>query len=141
MIRKDQHGITLIELLITLTILSIVGVLIWSVFSQGTKFSSQAMTKNAMQQEANIIISSLKKIHQTSSSYDIVSNDCSIKVKTEKKTEVFEHPQLCFETDNNISAVDPNLEDISIKLTIKDKNDTHNQISIGTLLYRLKSGD
>ena len=59
---KNQRGITLIELLLTISIISFVGVLIWSVFFQGTEYSNTAITNNQMQQEANIIMTKITKI-------------------------------------------------------------------------------
>ena len=53
---KNQKGVTLIELLATITILSIIGVIIWNVFIQGTKYSNTAVTKNRLIQESNIVI-------------------------------------------------------------------------------------
>ena len=101
----NQRGITLIELLATLAILSIVSILIWSIFFQGTNYSNKAMTKNQMQQEANIIITNLTKIHQTSDSYDIDSSKtCSFTVNDNDKglTEVFEHSQLSISVKKDI---------------------------------------
>lgn len=137
--KKNESGLSLIELLLTLTILSIVGVLIWSVFFQGTSYSKKAMTKNQMQQEANVIINNLMKFHRTNDRYEIESLNCKITANG-KTTNVFESSQFCFMT-NFSGAIIPSKEDVSLTVTIKDKSDISNLIQVDALLFRLKSGE
>ncbi len=61
---KNQAGITLIEVLATITILSIVSVIIYSVFSNGLRYSSQAEETVLIQQEANYLLTLLKEQHE-----------------------------------------------------------------------------
>ena len=58
---KNQSGITLIEVLATITILSIVSVIIYNVFSNGLRYSSQAEDTVLIQQEANYLLTAIKK--------------------------------------------------------------------------------
>lgn len=55
MLKKNEAGLTLIELLLALSITTTIGILIWSIFFQGFNYSNKAMTKNQMQQEANMV--------------------------------------------------------------------------------------
>ncbi|MCQ6273510.1 type II secretion system protein [Bacillus sp. V3B] len=144
MMKQNQRGITLIELLITLAVLSMIGILVWGVFFQGTNYSNKAMIKNQMQQEANIIMTKLTKIHQTSDSYEIDSLDtCSFTVKdNDGSTEVFEHDRLCFSVSTNVpNPIHSNDDDVELELTIYDNKDSKNTLTIHAFLYRLKGGD
>lgn len=147
--RHNQYGLSLVELLATLAILSIIGVLVWGVFFQGTEYSNKAFTKNQMQQEANIIIAKLTKIHQThkpvsgNESYEILSTDGKITINYNdksgnRKTDVFENSYLEFSTTS--MTVNPNVKnEVPLILTIQDKK-TGDRVSINTTLYKLKGG-
>lgn len=68
---KNQAGLTLIEVLATLTILSIVSVVIYNVFSNGLRYSSQAEDTVLIQQEANYLLTLLKEQHENSDFYTV----------------------------------------------------------------------
>ena len=94
-----------------------------------------------MQQEANIIVTSLIRFHQNSQdSYQINVSDCNITVFNSLDSKKFEIPQLCL-SSNYDGIVDPNKQDINLTITVTDKNDEENKVSIDTILYRLKSGE
>lgn len=67
----NQAGLTLIEVLATITILSIVSVTIYSVISNGLRYSSQAEDTVLIQQETNYIITLLKEQHENSDAYKV----------------------------------------------------------------------
>jgi prepilin-type N-terminal cleavage/methylation domain-containing protein len=141
---RDQRGVTLIELLVTLMILSSIGGIIWSVFFQGSKFTQNSISKNTTQQEANILITTLKRIHQTSKNYTVNSSACKVTVTATKqdnttKNYEFKATNLCISIDH-AGTVIPDNNDISIKLTIYDINNTNNRVEINAILYRLKDG-
>lgn len=139
MLKKNEAGFTLIELLLALSITTTIGILIWSVFFQGFNYSNKAMTKNQMQQEANIIISSLAKYHRTVDSYEILSSNCKISISA-NSIDTYEHPQICFKTSRT-GTIRPKLEDVQLTINVSDKDDPSNHVEIGTVLSRLKSGD
>jgi prepilin-type N-terminal cleavage/methylation domain-containing protein len=143
---RTQRGITLIELLVTLTILSLFGVIIWSVFFQGYKFSQNSISKNTLQQEANILITSLKKTHQTSKEYVINSSSCQVTVNVTKQDNstqnyVFKNKDLCISLSQN-GLIEPKDKDSSLEINIKiyEINNPNNNFEINTILYRLKDG-
>ncbi|MBI0576519.1 prepilin-type N-terminal cleavage/methylation domain-containing protein [Neobacillus cucumis] len=159
--KQSERGLTLVEVLATLTILSIVSIIIWNIFFQGYNYSEKAVSKNFMIQETNILITSLTKIHQTTSKYQITStgsNNCDITVTSYKKDKVqnidvkqpdqlFSHSQICFgivldiknkKTGSTPNEIVPNENDVSITLTAKDKNYPNNMIEIKSYLYRMK---
>lgn len=140
---RNEKGLTLLEVLLAVTILSMIGILIWNVFFQGFEFSNKTIKKSQIQQEANYVIVSMMNFHRGSAStYQISATGCKITVSNSAKTSVFEHPQICFSSDfTGNKTVNPNLENINFTLTAADKDDEHNKITIDTVLSRLKSGD
>ncbi|GHH97194.1 type II secretion system protein [Neobacillus kokaensis] len=154
MIQDNERGLTLIEVLATLTILSIVSVIIWSIFLQGYNFSQKAISKNFILQESNILITNLKKIHQTVVTYDIKSENCDVKVRnlttSPTQEEIFDHAKICYKIleINNVNSstsgtIEPNKKtgDLALKIRASDKNNSDNYIIIDTYLYRVKGVD
>lgn len=147
----NEDGLTLIEVLASIVILSIVGVVIWSVFFQGYRYSQDAISKNLMINESNIIMTTLTNIHQTSDLYELQSYDsnCGIRVIQEKNSLVetidFNHPRMCFSFVINATGIsgniDPTVTDVPITLTINEKGNANNRVSMESLLYRMKGGD
>ncbi|MFF2794323.1 type II secretion system protein [Lysinibacillus xylanilyticus] len=140
---KNERGLTLVEVLATLIIFSLVFILVWSIFFQGTNYSKKAVSKNQMQQEANVIISSLNSIHKRSTEYSVTSNSCSLSIQytaqNAAKTEVFENSQMCIKLANSFTnPVNPKTTNVEIKLIIEEKDHPNNKVTINTLLSRLK---
>ena len=152
LVNRDEGGITLVEVLATLTILSLISVSIWSVFFQGYNYSQKALSKNFMLQESNILFTNLKKTHQTLIKYDIKSENCAIKVTNHTVTppheQIFNQPNICFTIleINNVkgsgpNSIEPNKNDVSLKILASDKKNPSNSINIDTFLYRVKGAD
>lgn len=141
---KNERGLTVIEVLATLTILSIIGVVIWNAFFQGYNYSQTAVSKNSMQQEANLIITSLTRIHQTSTEYTISNPNKTIEVNSSNgHTIKFENSQMEYTIDlkGHLTTVKPTTVEadkrIDITITINDKNDASNQVVVEATLSRL----
>ncbi|MEH7249919.1 prepilin-type N-terminal cleavage/methylation domain-containing protein [Neobacillus niacini] len=153
----DERGITLIEVLITLTILSFVGISIWNVFFQGYNYSQTSMTKNALIQETNIITSTLKTIHQKSTEYRIVSTGSNCEMTVEPKikgvvqpAKVLSNSKICISFEikiGNVShgsgpiTIEPNKNDATIILKASDRNNPKNSTKVETFLFRVKGVD
>jgi prepilin-type N-terminal cleavage/methylation domain-containing protein len=153
-VNRAQSGLTLIEVLVTLTILSFLSVITWSVFFQGYNFSQKAISKNSMIQETNLLITNLNKIHQTMIKYEFKSENCEIKVtnlnSTPQQTQIFNHSNICFKIleinavlGQGPKTVEPNktANDVSLKISASDKNNPQNSITQDTFLYRMKGAD
>ncbi|SEM33435.1 prepilin-type N-terminal cleavage/methylation domain-containing protein [Mesobacillus persicus] len=158
---NNQRGISLVEVLATLVILSIIGGTIWSIFFQGHSYSQNAISKNAMQQEANIILTSLKNVHQTNDKYTIStisdsscdSVDGKIGGRIEitgiedhngtgtisnEQDKVFSNTRLCFISSLEETINIANKNNVPLTLTIYEKQNPTNILKINTLLFRIK---
>jgi prepilin-type N-terminal cleavage/methylation domain-containing protein len=151
LLKLNQRGLTLIEVLATLVILSVAGVIIWNVFFQGYNYSQKAISKNSMQQEANLVITSLKKIHQTSDEYTIANfeeSGCSaIKISyieyiithpTEVNNQLFHNARLCISSSFTGTINTKDINRVPLTITINDKNNPSDSVQIDTILFRMK---
>jgi Tfp pilus assembly protein PilE len=78
---KNEKGITLIELLVTLSILMLISSLIYGVLIGVNKNYKQISEKSILRQEANIILSTLTNYHQKKALHYI---DATTKIETYK---------------------------------------------------------
>lgn len=85
---KDEKGLTLVELLATLTLLSLVTGVIWATISIATQFNVGETTSIRLQQEANYIISELQQVHRNCYEYELTYNREEIKVNNCKKDDI-----------------------------------------------------
>jgi prepilin-type N-terminal cleavage/methylation domain-containing protein len=149
-LKNNEQGLSLVEVLATLTILSIVGVLIWQVFFQGYNYSNDAVTKNTLTQEANIIVTNLTRIHQSNEEYTIKSSNGIIEFLDSDNNQItkyssskFTYSALLNDLEMNSQLVHPSdkTQNLKIEIRVTDKNNTSNKVSVKTLLYRLKDGE
>lgn len=145
MIQK-QSGMTLIEVLLGVTILSVIGVVIWNALIGGMSYSNKAVSQNAIQQEANTVALALTKIHQNSRSYELKNKDCGISVENVKKYDgslpprtVFDNTKLCI-SSSKTGTFQPSGTDYSLEMTITvyDKEHPQLKLAVETTLYRLE---
>lgn len=71
---KNQKGLSLIEILAALTILMIISSIIYGVFFNVDKNYKQISQKSNLEQEANIIINTIKNYHQRQNTYKLSYN-------------------------------------------------------------------
>lgn len=91
----NQKGVTLVELLATLVISGIFATIIWTFLFQTMKTNEVEISKNQLQQEANIILNALNEVHRKSDEYKIdYSNDEIIITGTNSSQMVFSNPQI-----------------------------------------------
>lgn len=141
--KQNERGITLIEVLASIVILSIIGTIIWSVFIQGNNYSKAAVSKNFMVQQSNIIMTSLNRIYQTSTSFSIRNTpDCQITITFTKdnsnisQSQVFNDSQMCF-TIKPASASGNTNTSTQIEIIVNDNKNKNNMVDVSTTLYRL----
>lgn len=86
---KNQSGITLVELLAAIVIVGFLTVLIWRIFFQTIDQNSYVVTEQTLQQEANVILTTLQSIHtkQTIERIHVVSSGEQLDVYVVDTTE------------------------------------------------------
>lgn len=154
--KTDEKGLTLIEVIAALAIISLVSGIIWSIFFQGFNYSQKSVSKNTILQETNILTSNLNQLHRTLNLYEIRSENCEIKItdleSSPQKVYVFSSDKICFkiqqmnqtagegpitvDPSNHNSIIDN--KDVSLSIYVSDKKNSANNTTINTFLYRLK---
>ena len=81
---KNEKGITLIELLAALVLFGIIAVLIWSFFFRAINFNDREVTKNQLQQEANLIVNTIQQLHTKYTITEFTPTPSSLFIKGKK---------------------------------------------------------
>lgn len=78
--KRNESGMTLVELLATLALVSLVTGLIWTTVQIAVKFNIGETSSLRIQQEANYIIAELQVVHRTCAKYKltITPNEVSV---------------------------------------------------------------
>ncbi|WP_102345390.1 PulJ/GspJ family protein [Bacillus sp. Marseille-P3661] len=144
-----QTGITLIELLAALAILSVLISLTFGVLINGINYSKTAETNVLLQQDANYIFSFLTTQHETQSSYTIQfdqnPNASTITVlNASGDSTVLSSPnhEYSLYTSSSIplpnnTIITPSSQNFFIKLVITDKKKPNLQFELQTTLSRM----
>ena len=69
--RLDEKGVSLVEVLAALLLVSIIATAAWTALSIGMKHTTAETSKTEIQQDANLIIAKLSAAHRQSDSYTI----------------------------------------------------------------------
>lgn len=77
---KNEQGMTLVEVLAALLLISLVSVIIWTTISIATQFNIGETTSLKLQQEAKYIISELQKVHRTCEEYNITISQKEVSI-------------------------------------------------------------
>jgi type II secretory pathway pseudopilin PulG len=104
--RLNDKGITLVELIAALALVSMVGVLIMTTMGIGFKYSIAESNKTSTQQEANIIIQKMLNKHRLGNCY---------KITVEEDTQTTNDILFYNEIDCREDGLIPNPEVILIK--------------------------
>ncbi|MDR7237412.1 PulJ/GspJ family protein [Neobacillus drentensis] len=153
---STEDGITLVELLATLAILSIVIVLSFSVFNNGLNYSKNVTEKTSLQQEINLFITTATKMHEDEEEYfihfDINPNATFIVLQVKNTsgvvTKAFEFSNKNFEYslydyESGMDVPITNNQKIStkrpfyMKIVIKNKVNPNQKYEEKTIISRL----
>jgi len=61
--KKNENGLTLVELLASIVIIAIISLALWNLFFNSMNHNSREVSKNQLQQEANLIINTIQNLH------------------------------------------------------------------------------
>lgn len=87
-LKLNQKGITLVELVAALALVSIIATIAMTALTIGMQHGAAETNKTIMQQEANLMISSLMAAHRGSEEYTIIFEDNHLKIDYCDKTPV-----------------------------------------------------
>ena len=137
----NQKGVTLVELLATLVISGIFATIIWTFLFQTLKTNEVEISKNQLQQEANIILNALDEVHRRSAEYKIdYSNDEIIITGTNSSQMVFSNPQIDYHLlpIESGKIITPVHEQLTMTLVLKSKTNKNVNITLKSTFNRLK---
>lgn len=151
----NQKGITLVELVAALALVSIIATIAWTALTIGMRHGAAETNKTIMQQEANVMISSLMAAHRGSEKYSIIFEDNKLKVDYCDKSNICGVREISSEYDFTGSKVNgvnvdtstgtpvifvdlaPEKEHTKITLKITDLSNLKRTLTIDTTLSRL----
>ncbi|MBP3038240.1 prepilin-type N-terminal cleavage/methylation domain-containing protein [Bacillaceae bacterium Marseille-Q3522] len=143
---KNKRGVTLLELLLALALSGIVTLIICGVFFQGIRFSNIIREKTSLQQEANRVITELTRLHQTTvTPYTVSCNASSCTVTSEDGKEIaidnrnYIYTLSIADREFLPVTIDPEKQDLTITVTITDKEDPSLQYEISTVLAKINN--
>lgn len=123
--RIDEKGITLVELLAALALFGIISVLLWNLFFQALNFNDRAVTQNQLQQEANLIVSTIQQLHTKSTITAIeIDTDESLKITSLDKDCILSEP-IKFSNSSItyiVNQIDLPDKEFSLELTLTSKS-------------------
>jgi len=140
-VKKNESGITLVELLATLSLLSIVVVLIWTTFFITTKHNVTETSKLRLQQEANYILTEIQQQHRHLDCYELEIEENKIKLLN------CEEPSALIKVISSgykygvysSSQIYPKKEDLPFTLIISDPINNKQKVTVETTITRFKS--
>lgn len=141
---QNEKGITLIELLAALVLFGIFSTIIWAFFFQSTQANNIELTKNKLQQEANLIISTLQEVHKKSNLYTVILSEDSLVVDSDTVgTYIFDKPDITYEMVstppiNSRETIHPKRENFTMTLIVTSKENANIQTTIHTVFSRIK---
>ncbi|AQQ52885.1 hypothetical protein [Planococcus lenghuensis] len=156
--KLDEKGITLVELLGALMLVALIAVTAWTTLSIGFKHTDMETTKTQLQQDANLIITSLSNTHRLNSTYTVTFENNRIKVDSCKApgncaTETIDKEYDFTGTVINATTVDshdsvadiianiePEKTHTDLTLVITDLQNPKRTLSIKTTLTRVLTG-
>lgn len=144
-IRKNESGITLVELLAAVALFGVISIIAWRFFFQATTFNDKAVTQNQLQQEANIILNTMHTVHTKCTIQDLnsdgsyieiipISPDCS---NINKK---FDNSNIEYILEKTIDKTNVNGNinvNVNVKLTLISKKDTKVEYKTATTFHKL----
>lgn len=153
---RNQNGITIVELLVALTLVSVVATIAWTALFTGMKHTVAETTKTQLQQEANLVIAKLTNEHRKNDLYYLRINAGELEINTCDK--VSENPVNCegfssatngdyiyggtingikFQEWDSLKLIDPKKDHVIIKIKVADPARPTRSVTVETALTRI----
>ncbi|MEK3934050.1 hypothetical protein MKY41_01915 [Sporosarcina sp. FSL W7-1349] len=140
--KKNEDGITLVELLASLILVSMVVVLIWTTFFISARHNTSETTKMRLQQEANYILTAIQQQHRQKECYDLIVAVEELKIKDCDSNEetTLSSGYIYKLYPENPTDIRPKEQDLELTLIIKDgKENSRLQVEVESTISRYKS--
>ncbi len=136
---KNEKGLTLVELLATLVLMSLFSGIIMSMILHSMRYKEMEITKTDLQQEANYVIAELQRIHRLGDTYTLTIEENSIKVKTDTEQIISDRYYYDVDGDFDEAIIDPTKKNVYLnEFTIKSKTNENLKVEISTVISRYK---
>ena len=145
---KNEKGITLIELLAVLVLVSLIVTLIITTFTISFNYNVTETKKLRMQQEANYLITLILQKHRTVEAYELTINSVDELVFKECENEEDDSCQgpesiigneFNYSLSHNPGKIRPKTKDFPTTLTVTDPKNEKLKVSVETRFTRYKS--
>lgn len=155
--RLEQKGITLVELLAVLALVSIIAVGAWTALTIGMKHGAAETSKTMLQQDANLVISKISAAHRLNDYYyfqfvggnleispcndNEVTGEIDCKPFSKLTTNSYLYSGSINGTDfsawNNLTLIEPKKQHVTFVLNVADPIKTAREVNIETSLTRI----
>lgn len=78
----NQNGVTLVELLAALVLVSVIATIAWTALSIGFKHTAAETSKTQLQQETNLVVTKLTNEHRRNDYYYLKTSGTSLEIET-----------------------------------------------------------
>lgn len=146
--RMDEKGMTLIEVIVTLLLVSLVGGIIWTLMMTSMKYNIVETKKLQMQQEANNIVTQIQTFHRKCKTYEMTVNpesvslfNCTSSNSAKSLADVYMTTNYNYSSFPNQKIVDTLNADakMELTLTVQDPKKTSLKVVVETVISRYKS--
>ena len=153
----NQRGITLVELVAALALVSIIAVAAWTTLTIGMKHGAAETSKTMLQQDANLVISKLSAAHRMNDYYylQFVGGNLEIKTCNDKDDGTIECDTVFsritdnsyqysgsingtdFTAWNSTTLIEPKKQHVNFILKVADPVKTARAVNVNTSLTRI----
>ena len=140
--KSKESGVTLVELLAVLVLISLVTGIIWTTLTISVKHNNIETSKLQLQQEANFIITKLQQIHREKECYRLVIEKSEIRILNCEADDVIFNEVIT--SDFQYSPLmneeyKPKKQNVDFNLLVSDPNNKKLTVSVPTKITRYKS--
>ncbi|WP_039043046.1 prepilin-type N-terminal cleavage/methylation domain-containing protein [Sporosarcina sp. ZBG7A] len=140
--KDNQSGMTLVELLAVLVLVSLVTGIIWTAMNISVKHNALETTKIQLQQDANFIITKIQQKHRSSECYRLIIEEQEVSLRNcegnQESTEIigqeFQYGPL-----QDIELKPKKTSMYELTLEVKDPLNRRLSVSVPTVISRYKS--
>ncbi|WP_341201541.1 type II secretion system protein [Planomicrobium okeanokoites] len=151
----NQKGLTLVELIAALALVSLIAAAAWTALTIGMQHGAAETKKTQLQQDSNIIISTLINVHRNSEKYSLTFEANKLKIESCNDAGICENNTLDMAYDftgtiigshtvddtdavpDSIANLTPKTAHTEITLVITDLKNPKQSLSVKTTLTRM----